>query len=366
MATQNLPPTGRASGQQPGSAKPGLGQTVKDGLGRLGFSPLGLGLLVIIALLPLIPPFNQQHIIRWLIAGAFLGAQAIAFDFTAGFINIVNFGFAALLGLSAYTSALFSNTAPYLAIRWGLSPWITMFMGALAAGIVGLLLGMLTLRLRGIYAAVMAWFVGIALMGLANNLTRLTRGSMGLHPKTLLSTTNNLPYFHIILGMLLLTYIVLTLVTKSHYGLAFKAIGQNTEAARASGINPTKYKVFNFALSCAFAGLLGGFYAHYYSSLTPNTMMATAKTVEVLAIAYIGGRGTLWGGVAFAFPSVILMEYLRSGLSSLPGLHLVIYGILMIVVMIYYPTGLAGIYYWAAARVRTRRSGRHVQTAPAE
>jgi branched-chain amino acid transport system permease protein len=325
---------------------------VTAALGRIGFTPLGLALFVIIALLPLIPPFNQQHIVRWLIAGAFLGAQAVAFDFTAGFINVVNFGFAALLGLGAYTSALFSNTAPYLAVRWGLSPWITILMGAVAAGVVGLLLGMLTLRLRGIYAAVMAWFVGIALMGLANNLTRLTRGSMGLHPKTLLPTTDNVPYFYVILGMLLLTYIVLHLVTKSHYGLAFRAIGQNPDAARASGINPTKYKVFNFALSCAFAGLLGGFYAHYYGSLTPATLMATSKTVEVLAIAYIGGRGTLWGGIAFAFPSVILMEYLRSGLSSLPGLHLVIYGILMIVVMIYYPAGLAGFYYWLKDKLR--------------
>lgn len=371
MATHSIPPAPgqpaaeRQTGQRSGGAKQGLGQTVKDALGRFGFTPLGLGLFVIIALLPLIPPFNQQHIIRWLIAGAFIGAQAVAFDFTAGFINIVNFGFAALLGVGAYTSALFSNTAPYLAIRWGLSPWITMFMGAAVAGVLGLLLGMLTLRLRGIYAAVMAWFVGIALMGLANNLTKLTRGSMGLHPKTLLSTTDNLPYFYIILGMLVLIYIVLTLVTKSRYGLAFKAIGQNTDAARASGINPTKYKVFNFALSCAFAGLLGGFFAHYYSSLTPNTVMATAKTVEVLAIAYIGGRGTLWGSIAFAFPSVILMEYLRSGLSDKPGLHLVIYGILMILVMIYYPAGLAGIYYWVEAKVRGWFSGRHAPTAPA-
>lgn len=361
MATESIPEVG----QRPGEANPGLGQALTTGLGRVGFTPLGLGLLVIIAIMPLVPPFNQQHIVRWLIAGAFLGAQAVAFDFTAGFINIVNFGFAALLGLGAYTSALFSNTAPYLSVRWGLSPWITMFMGAVAAGLVGLLLGMLTLRLRGIYAAVMAWFVGIALMGLANNLTRLTRGSMGLHPKTLLSTTNNVPYFYIILGMLLLTYIVLSLVTKSHYGLAFRAIGQNPDAARASGINPTKYKVFNFALSCAFAGLLGGFYAHYYGSLTPSTMMATSKTVEVLAIAYIGGRGTLWGGIAFAFPSVILMEYLRSGLSSLPGLHLVIYGILMMVVMIYYPTGLAGLYYWLVDKVRrARKPTGSIQEAP--
>ena len=327
-------------------------KTAVGALGRIGMTPLGLVLLVVIAVLPNVPPFNQEHIMRWLIAGAFLGAQAVAFDFTSGFINVVNFGFAAMLGLGAYTSALLANTAPYLVLRLGISPWIGIWVGALVAGVLGLLLGMLTLRLRGIYAAVMAWFVGIALMGLANNLTTLTRGSMGLHPPTLFATSDNRPYFYVILSMLLLIYVTLNLVTKSSIGLAFRAIGQNIDAARASGIDPTKYRVFNFALSCAFAGLLGGFYAHYYGSLTPQNIMHTSKTVEVLAVAYIGGRGTLWGGVAFAFPFIFFIEYLRSSLANLPGLQLVIYGVLMVLVMIYYPAGLAGVYYWAQARVR--------------
>jgi branched-chain amino acid transport system permease protein len=140
------------------------------------------------------------------------------------------------------------------------------------------------------------------------------------------------------------------LVTKSHFGLAFRAIGQNFDAARASGINPTYYRVFNFTLSAFFAGWLGGFYAHYYGALTPQTLMHTSKTVEVLAIAYIGGRGSLWGGMAVAFPFVFLIEFLRSNFTDLPGLHLVVYGVLMILVMIYYPDGLVGLYRWLAAR----------------
>jgi branched-chain amino acid transport system permease protein len=81
--------------------------------------------------------------------------------------------------------------------------------------------------------------------------------------------------------------------------------------------------------------------------------MHTSKTVEVLAIAYIGGRGSLWGGVALAFPFIFFIEYLRSNTSALPGLHLVIYGVLMIVVMVFYPAGLSGLYYTAAAKVRS-------------
>jgi branched-chain amino acid transport system permease protein len=206
---------------------------------------------------------------------------------------------------------------------------------------------MLTLRLRGIFAAIMAWFVGIALLGIVNNMTDWTRGPLGMAPPSLLERgTGNRPYFYIILVMLLVVYITLKLITKSNYGLAFRAIGQNFDAARASGINPTKYRVFNFTLSAFFAGWLGGFYAHYFGSLTPQTLMHTSKTVEILAIAYIGGRGSLWGGIAVAFPFVFFIEYLRSNFTELPGLHLVIYGVLMILVMIYYPAGFSGFFDW--------------------
>src|SRR5690606_38673981 len=124
---------------------------------------------------------------------------------------------------------------------------------------------------------------------------------------------------------------------------AFRAIGQNFEAAEASGINPTFYRVFNFTVQCMFAGWLGGFYAHYFGILTPQIML-TSHTVEVLAIAYIGGRGSLWGGAVVAFPFIFIIESLRSNLSQLPGLHLVIYGLLLIVVMIFYPGGFAQLW----------------------
>lgn len=293
------------------------------------------GLIVLAFVIPFIPPFNAQDYQRWLIGAALMAAMAVAFDFTAGYISIVNFGFAAFVGLGGYTSGL-------LAVELGISPWIGIFAGAAVAGFVGLLTGMLTLRLRGMYAAIMAWFVGLAIMGLVRNLPDLTRGSLGLNVPLLLDTSDNLPYYYVILCMLLVTLAVLMLVIRSHIGLAFRAIGQNLRAARASGINPTRYLVINFTLSCAFAGWLGGFYAHYYGILTPDVMLTT-HTVEVLAIAYIGGRGTLWGPAVIAFPLSIGVEMMRTQFANLPGLHLVLYGLLLIVVMIYKPAGFAGI-----------------------
>lgn len=320
------------------------GFSLTRALERLGFSPLGLALLGVLIGLPFVPPFNREDLLRWMIGAALMAAQAVAFDFTAGYINVVNFGFAAFLGLGAYTSTL-------LAVKLHVTVFIGMFAGGFVAGLIGFLTGALTLRLRGIFAAVMAWFVGLALLGLTRNLTDLTRGPLGLHSPTLLETTHNRPYFYIVLAMLILTYFVLRQVTRSHIGLAFRAIGQNIEAARASGVNPTRYRVLNFALSCAFAGWLGGFYAHYYGILTPD-VMHTSRTVEVLAIAYIGGRGSLWGGAVAAFPFILFMEWLRTNLVQLPGLHLVIYGLVLIVVMIYYPGGLAELVHRVQQRFR--------------
>jgi branched-chain amino acid transport system permease protein len=294
-----------------------------------------LALLALALVLPFIPPFTGEDYRRWLVGAAFMAAQAVAFDFTAGYINIVNFGFAAFVGLGGYTSGL-------LAVDLGISPFIGMVVGAMVSGFVGLLTGALTLRLRGIYAAVMAWFVGLALMGLTRNLPDITRGSLGLAVPQLLSTSDNLPYYYVILAMLVVTFVVLAWVIRSRFGLAFRAIGQNLAAARASGINPTRYLVINFVLSCAFAGWLGGFYAHYYGILTPDIML-TSHTVEVLAIAYIGGRGSLWGAAVIAFPLSIGVEYVKVQFSALPGVHLVLYGLLLILVMVYRPAGVAGI-----------------------
>jgi branched-chain amino acid transport system permease protein len=320
-------------------------------LSKIGFSPLGLALFALLVLAPWIPPFNQEYMLRWIITGAFLAAQAVAFDFTAGFINVVPFGFAAIVGVGAYTSAICANTSPGLAFHPGLSPWVGIWIGAVAAGLVGLGLGVLTLRLRGIFAAVMSWFVGIALMGLARNMTWLTRGPSGMAPTTLFESTSNVPYLYVIVAMLLAIYVTLNLITRSYIGLAFRAMGQNYEAACASGVNPTFYRVLNFTVSSFFGGWLGGFYAHFVGSLTPVSVMDTSKTIEVLAIAYIGGRGSLWGGILVAFPMVFLMEMIRSNWTQLPGLQFVIYGVLLIVVMIYYPRGIAGIYAWLRKRL---------------
>ena len=314
-----------------------LPDRLQSALKSAGLSPAALILWAILAITPLF--VKNEYFLRLMVVSLLFGAQAMAFDLTVGYINVVNFGFAAFVGLAGYTSGL-------LAVRLGVSPWLGFIAGPIAAGMLGFVTGVLTLRLRGIYAAVMAWFVGLALMGLATVLVDLTRGQLGLITPLLLKTTSQLPYYYVLLPMAFGIYVVLRLVTNSHIGLAFRALGQNLDAARASGVDPVRYRVLNFTLSCTLAGLLGVFYTHYVGILTPG-VMATKATVEVLAIDYIGGRGTILGGLLAAFLVIPVFEYLR----PLMELRYVIYGVFLILTMIFYPGGLVGVLQGLARRI---------------
>ncbi len=305
-------------------------------LDKMCLTPLGFFAIILLILLPQIPGMNAQYLVRWFTLAAFLAACSIVFDFTSGFINIVNFGFMAFAGLGGYASAIIVNNT-------GIIPWVGMLFAMFITGLLGFFTGIITLRLRGIFAAVMTWFVALSLMGLATKLVNLTQGPSGLIVPKLYQTASNIPYYYTAIAMLVVCYTICAVIVRSKNGIAFQAIGQNMEAARASGINPVYYRLLNFTVSCILAGALGAFYAHYFGVLTPE-VMHTSKTVEVLAISFIGGRASLWGGAATAFPFIIAMESIRSALSNLPGVHLVIYGIFLILVMIYYPGGVAGIY----------------------
>jgi len=308
-------------------------------LNDLGFS---LPLLVCLAILALAPLFvTDQYTLRLLVASLYFGSLAMAFDFTGGFINAVNFGFAGFVGLGAYAAALSANHST-LGIGFGL------FMAAFATGIVGFFTGLLTLPLRGIYVSLMSWFVGMTLMALAGAMVDVTRGARGLIVPPLSETASNTTYLYFLLVLSIVIYMILRLIIRSRVGLAFRAIGQNYDAAQASGVNPTSYKLLNFTLSCACAGLFGGFYAHFVGIVTPD-IMNTGHTLEVMALSYIGGSGSLLGGVFAAFLLIPIFDSLK----KLMEYRLIIYGLLLILVMIFYPAGLNGLYLKAIQIIQT-------------
>jgi branched-chain amino acid transport system permease protein len=307
----------------------------------LGNLPVSLFFLAIL----IAPNFIADEYIRHLmVIGLLFGAQAMVSDFTIGFINISNFGFAAFFGMGAYVSGL-------MVIKFGVDPYIGMLVGMLMAGSLGLLTGALTMRLRGLYVSIMAWFMALALQSLTLVLVDVTRGSRGLFvPSIYESSRSVMPYFYLLFTITAVIFVTIKLVLGSRIGLAFKAIGSDIEFARASGINPTRYKLVAFTLSCAFAGLLGAFYAHFIGILTPD-VMGTQHTVEVIALNVIGGRGSLWGPVLAAFVVIIPFEYLK----SLMEVRLIIYGLLLVLVMVVYPAGLSGIIWKIGEKLKLHK-----------
>ena len=320
---------------------PGTQASLRQQFRALGLSWPVIGLFLILAVVPVF--VKEVYILRLLAISLLLGSQAMAFDFTGGFINAVNFGFAGFVGLGAYTSGL-------LAANFGISPWIGLLCALVVSGFVGFLTGMLTLPLRGIYVSLMSWFVGMGLMALASAMVKVTRGARGLIMAPMMENETIQAHFYILLGLTLLTYLLFRCIIRSNAGLAFLAIGQNFDAARASGVNPTRYKLMNFTLSCAWAGLLGAYYGHFVGIITPD-IMDTGHTMEVMALSYIGGSGSLLGGLIAAFLFVPAFDYLK----RLMELRLLIYGMSLILIMIFYPSGLAGLYQVVIARLHKLR-----------
>lgn len=297
-------------------------------LQQYGFTPISIVAFILMFLVPVV--VKDEFILRLLIIGLIYACLAMGFDFTAGYINIVNFGYAAFMGLGAYTSAV-------LAVKLGLSPVVGFIAAPLVTGIAGLLTGLLTLRLRGIFAAVFTWFIGLSLMSIAANWVAMTNGHNGMSVPLLFSNPSNKPYYFVIALMCLFVWVLMNRIGRGHAGLAYKAIGDDMDAAMATGINPTKIKVVNFTISCFIAGLVGAFYAHYIGVLTPK-VMHTSTTIEVMAMVYLGGRGSIWGGFLAALIFIPTLEYLK----FLGEYRFIIYGVALILVMIFYPSGFSG------------------------
>jgi len=291
--------------------------------------------IVILTITPFI--MRRAFVTHVFITALLYGVLGASFDFAAGYLGIVNFGYAAFMGIGAYTSAI-------AAIRFGINPWLGLLLGGIAAGILGLITGVLTLRLYGLFVACFTWFLGMAFMFLIAVTPEITRGYLGLNVPPLpnvwvldFSDPLRLSYYSVILPLSFLILLLLYyLGNRTKIGLAFKALRGSEPLAVASGINPLKYRVLNFTLTCFLAGVLGAFYAHYIKILTPS-LLATGKTIEILTIAYIGGRGSIWGSIPAAFLIISFLEFLR----PLEAYRFIIYGIILILVTIFYPSGLA-------------------------
>ena len=299
-------------------------------------------LIAIFLLLPKV--ITSTFYLHTLIMIFYFGYLASCWNLMAGFAGQASLGHSLFVGAGAYTSS-------FLLMEAGLSPWIGMWIGAFFSLLLGLFVGYLTFRyrLKGHYflLATIA-FAEIAKILVLN--IRTLGGGSGIaiilkgDPFWQFIFTQKASYYYVIfimvIGILLLTHFLL----QRRVGYYFVAIRENEDLARASGIHVLKYKLVAISLSAVLTSLGGTFYAQYICFIDPPSVLGMGVSVDILIPAIVGGIGTLFGPIVGAFVVMPIAEIARSYLGGgTGGIHLIIYGLFLIIVIVFMRTGLVGL-----------------------
>jgi branched-chain amino acid transport system permease protein len=272
---------------------------------------------------------------------AFLGS---AWNIVGGYAGQHSFGHSAFFGVGAYVSTL-------LYIRVGLSPWIGMLVGALFAALLGAFIGYLTFRykLRGVFFALATFSFAEILRVVALNWD-ITSQAMGIliplkenNSYREFLFVDKLPYYYIILAMVILMLLGSHRLDHSKLGYYLKAIREDEEAAGSLGIDILRYKSIALVISSGLTALGGTFYAQYMYYIDPDITFGIDMTIEMVIRPMFGGLGTVFGPLLGSAVLESVSEIMRNELGKFRGMHIMFYGAVLMVVMIYFPNGLMGL-----------------------
>jgi branched-chain amino acid transport system permease protein len=296
---------------------------------------------------------SHQNLAILVLMAAQLG---VAWNIIGGYAGQVSLGQAAFYGLGAYTSTL-------LFTKLGLTPWIAIPVGGLVAVCISLLVGWSCFRLKGHYFAMANIAVAEIIQIIFTN-WEYAGAAVGLNLpmeegwKTLIFSTKE-PYYYLALGLLLLTLGVNYAIEKSFLGYYFRAIKDEPDAARSLGVNLSRYKQLAFAISSFFTALGGSLYAHKELYIDPGSVLHTGLSIKMALVSILGGVGTLFGPLLGAGILTLIEEGTRVIFGgSGRGTDLVIYALLIVLIAVYYPTGVLGWLRSFIARRAALRSAK--------
>lgn len=246
-------------------------------------------------------------------------------------------GHAAYMAIGAYASAL-------LVMRVGLSFWIAFPLAGIISALVALLIGYPTLRIKGVYFSIITFAFAEIIRLIIIHWPSLLGGYGGLanipapHPFMTIRFTSRLPYYYLLLALVLVTYLVMVRIDQSRLGKIFSSIHESDTLAESIGINIMKYKIIAFCIGCFFAGLSGSFYAHYFNFTSPE-FFTIWQSIYCLIFVLVGGAGSVFGPLLGSFFLTLIPEILRVAKEFEP----VIYAIILILIMFLLPGGLISL-----------------------
>ncbi len=280
---------------------------------------------------------------------------AQSWNMLGGYGGQFSFGHALFFGCGAYV-----QTMAQLSLGW--NAWVALAAAVLTAVLVALAVGALTFRygLKGSYFALVTLAFAEVFRILAVSFS-FTGGGVGLMLPLKESLANmqfgsRKGYIGLILVWVVLALLVTAWLRHSRFGAQLQAVRDNEDAARAIGVDPFRIKLGAIALSAAFMGAGGAFYVQVFQYIDPGLAFGPSSSVEALVAAIVGGMGTLWGPLLGAAVLHLLAELTRNMFGQLPGLNMVVYGTVLVLMVMFVPRGLAGMAgsakAWWAGRKR--------------
>lgn len=261
----------------------------------------------------------------------------IGLSLLMGYAGQISIGHAAFFGIGAYISAI-------LTVRYGLNPWLCMFIGMIVAAVVAILVGAPSLKLKGHYLAMATLAFGIIIYIIFNEEIEWTGGPDGMSGIPGLSLfgfefDSVVSYFYLVWSFVFAAFIFTINIIQSGTGRALRAIHTSEPAASAMGVDISRFKIIVFVYSAILASLAGSLYAHYLNFINPSTF-DLFFSIKLLIMIALGGMHNIWGAIIGA-GLITFMSY--EWLHYFKELEVIVYGAILLIITIFFPNGLVGV-----------------------
>jgi branched-chain amino acid transport system permease protein len=297
-----------------------------------------LGWIIALIVLLLLPLFLGKYTVFLLSLLAIYALVSLGLNLLMGYTGQIAAGHAGFLALGAYFTAILNTN-----IEWLPCPVILLLAG-IFTGIIGFLLGIPILRLKGFYIAMATLAFGVVVSEVILQWSSLTGGDDGFGVPTAkiagFAFDSDIKLFYLIVPVTIIMTILAKNLVNGYIGRAFIALRESDIAAQTIGIDLAKYKTIAFAISAFYTGVAGGLFAYLITFLSPDAF-TIELSVDFIAMIVIGGMGSILGSIIGA----VILTGMQQILAGLLDLQILIFGISLIVFMIFMPKGISGMIY---------------------